>query len=81
MLFRSDRDVVCILDNAKIKEGKYLYGFDYIVKNPDIIRDEFDKKAVVLIFTGTYVDEIKKQISSINQNIKTITMSEFRNEL
>ena len=79
--FLHDRDVVCILDNAKIKEGKYLYGFDYIVKNPDIIRDEFDKKAVVLIFTGTYVDEIKKQISSINQNIKTITMSEFRNEL
>lgn len=79
--FLKNKNIVCILDNAKIKEGKYLYGFNYIVKKPDIIKNESDPRAIILIFTGTYVDEIKKQISNINQNIKMITMSDFRKEL
>lgn len=79
--FLKNKNIVCILDNAKIKEGKYLYGFNHIVKNPNIIKNEFDQRAIILIFTGAYIDEIKKQISGINQSIKTITMSDFRNEL
>lgn len=79
--FLKNKNIICILDNAKIKEDKHLYGFNYVVKRPDVIKNESDQKAVVLIFTGTYVDEIKKQITDINQNIKTITMTDFRNEL
>ena len=79
--FLKNKNIVCILDNAKIKEGRYLYGFNYIVKRPDVIKDEFDHKAIVLIFTGTYVEEIKKQITGINQSIRTLTMTDFKNGL
>lgn len=79
--FLKNKNITCVLDNAKIKENKYLYGFNYVVKNPDVIKNEFDEKAIVLIFTGTYVDEINRQIIGINQNIRTLTMTDFKNEL
>ena len=79
--FLKNKNIVCILDNAKIKQDKHLYGFNYVVKRPDVIKNEFDQRAIILIFTGTYIDEIKKQIMSINHNIRIITMMDFKSEI
>lgn len=76
--FLTNKTVICILDNAKIKENKFLYGFDYIVKKPDILKS-VNKECTVLVFTGSYVEEIKNQIISINDRIKIITMNDFKN--
>ena len=67
-----------ILDNAKIKENKYLYGFNYLVKNPIVLKDLIDvDETIVLIFTGAYVQEIKEQILGINDKLHIITTEDF----
>ena len=70
-------NIVCILDNANIKENKYLYGFDYLVKKPQILEEE-NEECVVLVFTGSYIEEIKDQLKSINNKIPIITMNDFK---
>lgn len=73
-------NIVCVLDNANIKENKYLYGFDYLVKKPQILEEE-NEECVVLVFTGSYIDEIKDQLKSINNKILIITMNDFKSSL
>ena len=69
---------ITILDNAKIKENKYLYGFNYLVKNPIVLKDCTDvEETIVLIFTGAYVQEIKEQILAINDKLHIITTEDF----
>ena len=64
------KKVVCILDNDPNKQGKRLYGTDLLVKSPEILRGI--KHGTVLLKTGVYNKEIKKQINEINLNIKFI---------
>jgi len=64
------KKVVCILDNDPNKQGKRLYGTDLFVKSPEILRDI--EHGTVLLKTGVYGEEIKKQINEINSNIKFI---------
>jgi predicted SAM-dependent methyltransferase len=67
-----------ILDNASIKQGKPLYGFEYIVQSPEILHDLKNiDDVIILIFTGSYASEIKDQIVSINQNFSILTMNDF----
>lgn len=73
-------DIIYILDNANIKENKYLYGFDYLVKKPNILKNE-SRECVILVFTGSYIEEIKNQIKLINDKIPIITMNDFKSYL
>lgn len=69
---------ITILDNAKIKENKYLYGFNYLVKNPIVLKDRTDvEETIILIFTGAYVQEIKEQVLGINDKLYIITTDDF----
>jgi len=80
--FLKNVNIIAILDNANIKENKYLYGFEYIVKKPYILENVSDPHNVlVLIFTGAYTDEIKEQVVNINSKVKTLTMNDFKESI
>lgn len=76
------QNIICILDNATIKENKFLYGFDYVVKKPEILQSiNNPEESYILIFTGTYVDEIKEQLLQINKKLNIVTMNDFLNTI
>jgi SAM-dependent methyltransferase len=58
-----------ILDNCKEKQGKYLYGYNLQIYDPSVI---FNKKCVVILKNGYYVNEIYKQLKNINDDIEII---------
>lgn len=49
-----------ILDNDPAKQGKRLYGSDFIVRSPIILKDI--DNPVIILKAGTYNEEIKKDI-------------------
>jgi len=56
-------DVFCvdsILDNDIRKQGKRLYGTDFIIKSPAILHNEVDP--IVILRAGVYNNEIKRHI-------------------
>jgi hypothetical protein len=59
-----------ILDNSPIKIRKRLYGFDYEVYHPSIIKNY--KNPVVVLWTGAYQKEIKNDLCSINSNVRVL---------
>ena len=65
-------DFVGILDNDLSKVGQKLYGTELITYHPDKIKN--DTKPCVVLAAGVYNNEIKKQLASINQNIKLVMM-------
>lgn len=70
--------IICILDNSEMKNEKILYGFDYIVKQPDILKTiENPREKFCIIFTGVFVDEIKNQVKKLNKRIKIITKDDI----
>ena len=70
--------IIGILDNSSIKSGKLLYGFNYVVNKPEILTDiENVEEKKLIICTGKYVQEIKKQIKKINDKIQIITNENF----
>ena len=44
-----------ILDNCKEKQNKYLYGFDYLIYSPEIIKNT---ECIVILKNGYYINEI-----------------------
>lgn len=62
------KNIVSILDNSKLKQGRRLYGTDFIVSSPEILKG---KGAVnVILKAGIYNDEIKKDIlENINSEV------------
>ncbi len=56
-----------LLDNSPLKIGKRLYGTNYIVDNPTIIKE--DNKVGIILKVGIYRDEIFKQLKQLNPNI------------
>jgi hypothetical protein len=57
----------CIIDNDFNKEGKRLYGTDFKVFSPKILRNDNDP--VVILKAGVYNQEVKKDIlENINSN-------------
>jgi len=64
------KKIINILDNDPNKQNKRLYGTDLIVKSPEALRDV--ESGTVIVKTGVYNEEIRKQIESINPNIKVI---------
>lgn len=57
-----------ILDNSPHKENKFLYGTNYKVKNPNILKNK-KNIAVICSHTGPYYKEIKNQLNAINKQV------------
>tara|TARA_Y100000310_G_scaffold66515_1_gene61841 strand:+ start:81 stop:1226 length:1146 start_codon:yes stop_codon:yes gene_type:complete len=63
--------IKCILDNSPMKQGNRLYGTQFIVRSPKILKNY--KNAAVILKTATYDKEIKEDIlSNINSKTKFI---------
>jgi 2-polyprenyl-3-methyl-5-hydroxy-6-metoxy-1,4-benzoquinol methylase len=62
--------ILGILDNSPLKQGRRLYGTDYIIESPEILRGK--KDCAVILKVGIYRDEIYKQIKTINPNLDVI---------
>lgn len=62
------KKIITILDNSKTKQGKRLYGTNFIVQSPKILKNI--EEAFVIVKTAMYDEEIKKGILDINKNIK-----------
>ena len=52
-----------ILDNAKDKQNKYLYGFDLLIYSPDVI---INIDCIIILKNSVYCDEIKEQLLKLN---------------
>jgi len=60
--------IVSILDNSPLKQGKRLYGTNFFVHSPEILRGK--GKVKVILKAGTYNEEIAKQVLQINSNVE-----------
>ncbi|MCK5602891.1 class I SAM-dependent methyltransferase [Candidatus Pacearchaeota archaeon] len=57
-----------ILDNSKTKQGKRLYGTQFFVQSPDVLKEQ--DQPIVILKAGIYNEEIKKAIvDNINPNV------------
>jgi 2-polyprenyl-3-methyl-5-hydroxy-6-metoxy-1,4-benzoquinol methylase len=54
-----------ILDNCIEKQDKYLYGYDILIKSPNVLKNEDN---IVILKNGVYSNEIYNQIVDINKN-------------
>jgi len=61
-----------ILDNCIQKQGKYLYGYNLKIYNPEIVKDN---KCIIIIKNGYYTDEITSQLKNINVESTIISFS------
>jgi hypothetical protein len=52
-----------IIDNSERKQGKYLYGTEYLVSSPEILMGV--EHPLVICFAGSYTGELLQQILSI----------------
>jgi SAM-dependent methyltransferase len=58
-----------ILDNCKDKQNKYLYGYNLLINNPEIIKEN---DCIVILHNGYYSIEIREQLKNINSNTEII---------
>lgn len=63
-------NIVYILDNDVLKQGKRLYGTNLYVASPDIISDK-DEPCVILL-ESNYKQEIKEQLLRLNNKTKIL---------
>lgn len=71
LLLKSGLDetkVISILDNEKTKWNKKLYGFNIRVESPDVLKGRLFPD--ILLNTGQYDEEVKKQILEINNTAR-----------
>ncbi|MGJ0112871.1 class I SAM-dependent methyltransferase [Campylobacter molothri] len=63
--------IISILDNNPNKQEKRLYGTNFKVKSPKILKEQDD--SLVILNAGVYNDEIRKDIiNNINKNVEII---------
>ena len=62
---KTDR-IIHILDNDPEKENKKVYGTNFIVKNPNVIKDI--SSVAVIVKAASYQKEIEEQLYNINKN-------------
>nr|WP_232364897.1 hypothetical protein [Campylobacter aviculae] len=62
--------IISILDNNPNKQEKRLYGTNFKVKSPKILKEQDD--SLVILNAGVYNDEIRKDIESINNKIEIV---------
>lgn len=76
--YLNDLKIIGILDNSNLKNKKQLYGFNYIVNKPEILKNITNaKEKKLVICTGKYVQEIKDQVIKINNQIQILTDKDF----
>lgn len=63
-----------ILDNCKHKQNKYLYGYNLIINNPEIIKEN---DCIIILHNGYYSNEIRKQLKNINSNAEIIEFNKY----
>ena len=61
-------NIVYFLDNSKNKQNNFLYGYDVLVKSPNIISD-YENPVVLVTHTSVYKNEISEQLKKINKNV------------
>jgi len=66
----SEYKMTGLLDNDVNKQGYRLYGTSLMTYSPEIIQNI--EKPCVIVQAGIYTEEICKQLTSINKNIKII---------
>lgn len=67
--FGLNRNLEGILDNSPLKQRRRLYGTDFIISSPTVLRGM--GKVNVILKAGIYNDEIKKDISeNINSDVE-----------
>lgn len=59
--------IINILDNDPEKENKKVYGTNFIVKNPVIIKDK--NNVAVIVKAASYQHEIENQLYTLNSNV------------
>ncbi|EOH9591992.1 class I SAM-dependent methyltransferase [Campylobacter jejuni] len=63
--------IVCVLDNDPNKQQKRLYGTNFIVQSPKILKE--DDNALVILNAGVYNNEIEKDIlENINNKVEIV---------
>ena len=69
LCFGLDRTKIkSILDNSTAKQGKRLYGAEFFVQSPEVLRGQ--DRPIVILKAGIYNEEIKKDIlENINPNV------------
>ena len=66
--FGLSKNISGILDNSKLKQNRRLYGTDFIVLSPKVLKGY--NSVNVILKAGLYNDEIKKDIlENINPNV------------
>jgi len=58
-----------ILDNSKEKQGKYLYGYELQIYDPNVLKNS---DCIVILKNGYYLNEVFEQIMGINPNTEII---------
>ena len=60
--------VSCILDNSKMKQKSRLYGTNFYVESPEILKGE--QRVAIILKAGQYNNEIKNSIiKNINSEV------------
>ena len=68
-------NIICLLDNSEFKQNKRLYGTNLYVKSPNILSDI--QKAVVVVDTGKYNDEIIESLLEKHPHIEALSLNSF----
>lgn len=63
-------NIINILDNSDLKNNKRLYGSNFFIQKPKVIKDLKEPK--VIVFAGPYQKEIEDQLKKINSGVKII---------
>jgi len=56
--------IIKVIDNSKVKVSKRLYGTELLIDSPEIIKAY--KHPIVILKAGSYQDEVRRQLLSIN---------------
>ena len=59
--------IINILDNDPEKENKKVYGTNFIVKNPNIIKNKLN--VAVIVKAASYQKEIEEQLYNLNGKV------------
>jgi SAM-dependent methyltransferase len=62
-------NITGILDNCKYKQGKYIYGYELKIYDPEIVRNN---DCIVILKNGYYFKEVRKQLECINNNTQIL---------
>jgi hypothetical protein len=66
----NQKKIIYILDNSNTKNNKYIYGYNFKIKKPGIIKKYANP--IVILVAGNYQKEITAQLKKINNKVRII---------